>query len=155
MGILLTVFAPLFFRSVQAFEREGGSLCLLYFNLRKLVLNSTNMYVKVRSMDGSQTAVLTISKLTSVSDFRRMVEEKLKVAPERQRLFYRGKQMEDGHSMFDYNININDVIQLMVKQVLAEISTNTQSKEASPNKSKSDVDKKNTENKKEKDIKKD
>lgn len=33
--------------------------------------------------------------------------------------------MEDGHSMFDYNININDVIQLMVKPVLSESNTNT------------------------------
>ncbi|CAL4066750.1 unnamed protein product, partial [Meganyctiphanes norvegica] len=113
------------------------------------------MYVKVRSMDGSKTAVLTISKLTSVSDFRRMVEEKLQVAPERQRLFYRGKQMEDGHNMFEYNININDVIQLMVKQVLAEINTNTQNKEASPTKSKSDADKGNAENVKENEIVKD
>lgn len=49
-------------------------------------------------MDGSQTVVLTISKLTSIQDFRAMVEEKLNVAKERQRLFYRGKQvLSDGH----------------------------------------------------------
>lgn len=51
------------------------------------------MYVKVRTMDGCQTAVLTISKLTSVEAFRSMVEEKLKVAVDRQRLFFRGKQV--------------------------------------------------------------
>ncbi|MPC71402.1 E3 ubiquitin-protein ligase UHRF1 [Portunus trituberculatus] len=50
------------------------------------------MYVKVKSMDGTQTAVLTISKLTTIDDFRGMVEEKLKIAKDRQRLFYRGKQ---------------------------------------------------------------
>lgn len=82
-------------------------------------------------MDGSQTVVLTISKLTSIQDFRAMVEEKLNVAKERQRLFYRGKQMEDGYSMFDYNININDVIQLMVKPVLSESNTNTPTKPVS------------------------
>ncbi|XP_076055411.1 E3 ubiquitin-protein ligase UHRF1-like [Oratosquilla oratoria] len=73
------------------------------------------MYVKVRTMDGSQSAVLTISKLTNVEAFRVMVEEKFQVEPDRQRLFYRGKQMENGHSLFDYNINVNDVIQLMIK----------------------------------------
>lgn len=51
------------------------------------------MYVKVRTMDGTQTAVLTISKLTSIEDFRGMVEEKMNVAKNRQRLFYRGKQV--------------------------------------------------------------
>lgn len=34
------------------------------------------------------------------------------------------QQLEDGHTMFDYNLNINDVIQLMVKQVLSENNTN-------------------------------
>ncbi|XP_045123084.1 E3 ubiquitin-protein ligase UHRF1-like isoform X2 [Portunus trituberculatus] len=89
------------------------------------------MYVKVKSMDGTQTAVLTISKLTTIDDFRGMVEEKLKIAKDRQRLFYRGKQMEDGYSMFDYNINVNDVIQLMVKPVLSETNINTSIKAVS------------------------
>lgn len=96
------------------------------------------MYVKVRTMDGSQTAVITISKLTSINDFRNMVDEKMKVPPERQRLFYRGKQMEDGYSMFDYGINMNDVIQLMPKQVLGEINTNTPSKTVDAEKKKSE-----------------
>ena len=39
--------------------------------------------------------------------------------------------MEDGYSMFDYNINVNDVIQLMVKPVLSESNANTSSKVAS------------------------
>lgn len=36
--------------------------------------------------------------------------------------------MEDGYNMFDYNININDVIQLMVKPVLSETNSNTPTK---------------------------
>lgn len=51
------------------------------------------MYVKVRSMDGTQTAVLNISKITAVEEFRLLVQDKFNVPPERQRLFYRGKQV--------------------------------------------------------------
>lgn len=40
--------------------------------------------------------------------------------------------MEDGYSMFDYNININDVIQLMIKPVLSETNSNTPTKPKSP-----------------------
>ncbi|XP_071548103.1 E3 ubiquitin-protein ligase UHRF1-like [Panulirus ornatus] len=86
------------------------------------------MYIKVRTMDGSQTAVITISKLTSVQDFRSLVQEKMRVAVDRQRLFFRGKQMENGYNMFDYNININDVVQLMVKPVLSEANKNVPNK---------------------------
>ncbi|XP_064113052.1 E3 ubiquitin-protein ligase UHRF1-like [Macrobrachium nipponense] len=90
------------------------------------------MYIKVRSMDGSQTAVLTISKTTQVEDLRSLVEEKFRVAPDRQRLFYRGKQMENGHTLFDYNININDVVMLMVKPVLSDITVSNIPSQSSP-----------------------
>lgn len=39
--------------------------------------------------------------------------------------------MEDGYSMFDYNININDVIQLMVKPILSESNSNILTKPVS------------------------
>ena len=38
--------------------------------------------------------------------------------------------MENGYSMFDYNINVNDVIQLMVKPVLSESNTSKSTKPA-------------------------
>lgn len=44
------------------------------------------------------------------------------VQPEHQRLFYRGKQLEDGYKLFDYNVILNDVIQLMVKADAVELS---------------------------------
>ena len=37
-----------------------------------------------------------------------------------QRLFYRGKQLENEQTLFDYSINVNEVIQLMERQPLAE-----------------------------------
>ncbi|XP_069674627.1 E3 ubiquitin-protein ligase UHRF1-like [Periplaneta americana] len=73
------------------------------------------MYVRVRTVDGKETAVITISKLTSVEEFRGLVERKLGIKIEKQRLFYRGKQLEDGYRIFDYEVRLNDVIQLMIK----------------------------------------
>ncbi|GFG31103.1 hypothetical protein Cfor_04602 [Coptotermes formosanus] len=73
------------------------------------------MYVKVRTVDGKTNAVITISKLTSVEEFRVLVERKLGVKTTKQRFFYRGKQLEDGYRMFDYDIRLNDVVQLMIK----------------------------------------
>ena len=37
-----------------------------------------------------------------------------------QRLFFRGKQLENEQTLFDYSINVNDVIQLMIRQPLVE-----------------------------------
>ncbi|XP_076763687.1 ubiquitin-like with PHD and ring finger domains 1 [Xylocopa sonorina] len=73
------------------------------------------MYVKVRTMDGKQEVILTISKLTEVEDFKHEIEKELHIKADLQRLFFRGKQLENGYKLYDYNVNLNDVIQLMVR----------------------------------------
>ncbi|XP_068081324.1 E3 ubiquitin-protein ligase UHRF1 [Anabrus simplex] len=73
------------------------------------------MYIQIRTIDGKQSTVVTVSKLTTVEELKAKVFESLSVEPSKQRLFYRGKQMEDGYKIFDYNINLNDVVQLLIK----------------------------------------
>uniref|UniRef100_A0A8D3DDP9 E3 ubiquitin-protein ligase UHRF n=1 Tax=Scophthalmus maximus TaxID=52904 RepID=A0A8D3DDP9_SCOMX len=75
------------------------------------------MWIQVRTMDGKEThRVDSLSKLTKVDELRLKITELFKVEPERQRLFYRGKQMEDGHTIFDYSVGLNDIVQLLVRQ---------------------------------------
>uniref|UniRef100_A0A671UE37 E3 ubiquitin-protein ligase UHRF n=1 Tax=Sparus aurata TaxID=8175 RepID=A0A671UE37_SPAAU len=78
---------------------------------------NTAMWIQVRTMDGKEThRVDSLSKLTKVDELRVKIFELFKVEPERQRLFYRGKQMEDGHTIFDYNVGLNDIVQLLIRQ---------------------------------------
>lgn len=52
------------------------------------------MWIQVRTMDGKEThRVDSLSKLTKVDELRLKIVELFKVEPERQRLFYRGKQV--------------------------------------------------------------
>uniref|UniRef100_A0A672PDX8 E3 ubiquitin-protein ligase UHRF n=1 Tax=Sinocyclocheilus grahami TaxID=75366 RepID=A0A672PDX8_SINGR len=77
------------------------------------------MWIQVRTMDGKEThRVDSLSKLTKVDELRVKIAELFNVEAERQRLFYRGKQMEDGHTIFDYNVGLNDIVQLLVRQKL-------------------------------------
>lgn len=62
-----------------------------------------------------------------------------------QRLFFRGKQLENGYKLYDYNINLNDVIQLMIKIKI----DNTQNKATSSNDSDVKNKRKISENKEE------
>ncbi|KAF6032133.1 UHRF2 [Bugula neritina] len=74
------------------------------------------MWIQVRSMDGQTThRVDGLSKLTKIAELRKMLVEKFDAEPERQRLFYRGKQLEDSHSLFDYDVRQNDLIQIMIR----------------------------------------
>uniref|UniRef100_F1S7K1 E3 ubiquitin-protein ligase UHRF n=1 Tax=Sus scrofa TaxID=9823 RepID=F1S7K1_PIG len=75
------------------------------------------MWIQVRTMDGKVAhTVNSLSRLTKVENLRRRIQEVFHVEPGLQRLFYRGKQMEDGHTLFDYDVRLNDTIQLLVRQ---------------------------------------
>ncbi|KAK3103860.1 hypothetical protein FSP39_022483 [Pinctada imbricata] len=74
------------------------------------------MWIQVRSFDGKKSLqVDNLSKLTKIEDLRERLVEEFDAPAERQRLFYRGKQLEDGHTLFDYNVGLNDLVQIMVR----------------------------------------
>lgn len=73
------------------------------------------MWIWVRTMDGKVThTVYSLSRLTKVEQLRRKVQVLFNVEPGLQQLFYRGKQMEDGHLLFDYDMCLNDIILLLL-----------------------------------------
>ncbi|KAM7142334.1 E3 ubiquitin-protein ligase UHRF1 isoform 2-T5 [Molossus nigricans] len=77
------------------------------------------MWIQVRTMDGKIAhTVDSLSRLTKVEELRKKIQELFHVEPGLQRLFYRGKQMENGHTLFDYDVRLNDTIQLLVRQSL-------------------------------------
>lgn len=74
------------------------------------------MWIQVRTMDGQRsTQVDQLSKLTKIEELRIKLEAAFEVSPNMQRLFFRGKQLEDGHTLFDYNVGLNDIVQLMIR----------------------------------------
>ncbi|KAK7467888.1 hypothetical protein BaRGS_00036893 [Batillaria attramentaria] len=85
------------------------------------------MWIQVRTIDGKKTVrVDSLSKLTKIEDLRQRLISLFDAQPSDQRLFFRGKQLEDGHTLFDYDVGLNDLIQLMVraKPALTPVSTN-------------------------------
>ncbi|XP_042306272.1 E3 ubiquitin-protein ligase UHRF2 [Sceloporus undulatus] len=74
------------------------------------------MWIQVRTIDGAQTHTIDdLSRLTKIESLREKIQESFRVSPDRQRLFYRGKQLEDGHTLFDYNVGLNDIVQLLIR----------------------------------------
>ncbi|XP_028829384.1 E3 ubiquitin-protein ligase UHRF2 [Denticeps clupeoides] len=74
------------------------------------------MWIQVRTIDGKETRTIEdLSRLTKIESLRLKIQEIFNVNPEQQRLFYRGKQMEDGQTLFDYNVGLNDIIQLLIR----------------------------------------
>lgn len=74
------------------------------------------MWIQVRTIDGKETRIIEdLSRLTKIESLRIKIQNIFKVTPEQQRLFYRGKQMEDGQTLFDYNVGLNDIVQLLIR----------------------------------------
>ena len=55
--------------------------------------STTTMYIQIKTADASLSKRVEVSKLTSVEELKALVEDVLDVKPERQRLFFRGKQV--------------------------------------------------------------
>lgn len=52
------------------------------------------MWIQVRTIDGTETQTIEdLSRLTKIECLREKIEETFRVSPDRQRLFYRGKQV--------------------------------------------------------------
>ncbi|KAM4810449.1 E3 ubiquitin-protein ligase UHRF2 [Rhinophrynus dorsalis] len=74
------------------------------------------MWIQVRTIDGTETRTIDdLSRLTKIEGLRVKIQECFNVTPDKQRLFYRGKQLEDGHTLFDYNVGLNDIVQLLIR----------------------------------------
>uniref|UniRef100_A0A2K5P257 RING-type E3 ubiquitin transferase n=1 Tax=Cercocebus atys TaxID=9531 RepID=A0A2K5P257_CERAT len=74
------------------------------------------MWIQVRTIDGSKTCTIEdVSRKATIEELRERVWALFDVQPECQRLFYRGKQLENGYTLFDYDVGLNDIIQLLVR----------------------------------------
>ncbi|KAL8608900.1 hypothetical protein ACOMHN_063029 [Nucella lapillus] len=89
------------------------------------------MWIQIRTVDCKKTVrVDSLSKLTKIEDLRKRLVEDFDAEPSSQRLFFRGKQLEDGHTLFDYDVGLNDLIQLMVRvEPALECTSNKESDE--------------------------
>ncbi|XP_071800334.1 E3 ubiquitin-protein ligase UHRF1-like [Asterias amurensis] len=74
------------------------------------------MWIQVRTFDGQKSIrVDGLSKLTKIEELRSKLVDPFSAPLDRQRLFYRGKQLENGQTLFDYSVGLNDIIQIMIK----------------------------------------
>ncbi|XP_072260335.1 E3 ubiquitin-protein ligase UHRF2 [Pyxicephalus adspersus] len=88
------------------------------------------MWIQVRTIDGTETRTIDdLSRLTKIEGLRLKIQESFNVSPDRQRLFYRGKQLEDGHTLFDYNVGLNDIVQLLIRSQSESSSHSSKKKE--------------------------
>ena len=68
------------------------------------------MIIKIKKEN--QTEIFDVSKKLLIGELMTMIEEKLRVERQRQRLMFRGKQLSKDNTLFEADVDLNSVIQL-------------------------------------------
>ncbi len=74
---------------------------LNYRHTQYSTVQRAKMWIQVRTMDGRKNVRIDdLSKLTKIEELREMLVEPFEVVVEKQRLFYRGKQVRERVGLF-------------------------------------------------------